>query len=75
MDAYQLPTGTLIVGETKAAASGVALYAWVSSADQHDDVARQLQRLREYAAARSYPVVAEVAEIASGLNDAHPKPK
>src|SRR5262249_57722052 len=56
-----------------AAATGVALYARVSSASQKDDMARQLQRLRDYAAARGYQVVAEVTEIASGLNDKRPK--
>jgi predicted site-specific integrase-resolvase len=75
LDAYQLPTGTIIVRETQTAASGVALYARVSSADQKDDAVRQMQRLRAYAAARGYQVVAEVTEIASGLNDERPKLK
>jgi len=73
LDAYQLPTGTIIVRETKPSAMGVALYARVSSADQQEDVARQMLRLRDYAAARGYQVVAEVTEIASGLNDERPK--
>jgi putative resolvase len=73
LDAYQLPTGTIIVREPQTAASGVALYARVSSADQKDDAVRQMQRLRDYAAARGYRVVAEVIEIASGLNDERPK--
>jgi putative resolvase len=34
-----------------------------------------MQRLRDYAAARGYQVVAEVIEIASGLNDERPKLK
>src|SRR5215469_4070517 len=77
LDAYQLPTGTIIVREPQAAtaATGVALYARVSSADQKEDAVRQMQRLRDYAAARGYPVVAEVTEIASGLNDERPKLK
>ena len=75
LDAYQLPTGTIIVREPQVAASGVALYARVSSVDQKDDAVRQMQRLREYGAARGYPVVAEVTEIASGLNDERPKLK
>jgi putative resolvase len=73
LDAYQLPTGTIIVREAKPSATGVALYARVSSADQKADVTRQMQRLRDYAAARGYQVVAEVTEIASGLNDERPK--
>lgn len=75
LDAYQLPTGTIIVREPHAAASGVALYARVSSADQKEDAMRQMQRLREYAAARGYQVVAEVIEMASGLDDERPKLK
>jgi putative resolvase len=73
LDAYQLPTGTIIVREAKPAPAGVALYARVSSADQKADVTRQMHRLRDYAAARGYQVVAEVTEIASGLNDERPK--
>src|SRR5260221_9604029 len=73
LDAYQLPTGTIIVREATPSATGVALYARVSSAEQKADVTRQLQRLREYAAARGYQVLAEVTEIASGLNDEHSK--
>jgi putative resolvase len=75
LDAYQVPTGTIIVRETKPSATGVALYARDSSADQQAAVARQLQRLRDYAAARGYHVVAEVTEIASGVNDERPKLK
>jgi predicted site-specific integrase-resolvase len=69
LDAYQLPTGTIIVRESKPVAIGAALSARVSSADQQDAVLRQLQRVRDYAAARGYQVVAEVTEIAAGLND------
>jgi predicted site-specific integrase-resolvase len=73
LDAYQLPTGAIIVREPKPAAAGAALYARVSSAEQKGDVAQQLQRWRDYAAARGYQVVAEVTKIASGLNDERPQ--
>src|SRR5258708_12256389 len=73
LDAYQLPSGSIIVREGTARATGVALSARVSSAEQKADVTRQLHRLREYAAARGYQVVSEVTEIASGLNDERPK--
>jgi predicted site-specific integrase-resolvase len=76
VDAYHLPTGTIIVREPKPVAMGAALDARVSSAEQKDDVTRltrQMQRLRDAAAARGYPVVAEVREIASGLTDERPK--
>jgi predicted site-specific integrase-resolvase len=75
LDAYQLPTGTIIVREPQTAASGAGLYARVSSVDQKDAAVRQMQHLRDYAAARGYVVVAEVSEIASGVNDERPKLK
>jgi hypothetical protein len=39
------------------------------------DALRQMQRLRDYAAARGYQVVTEATEIASSLNDERPKLK
>jgi putative resolvase len=56
LDAYQLPTGAIIVREPQTTAPGVALSARVSvsSAEQQEDAARQLHRLRAYAAARGY---------------------
>jgi len=76
LDAYQTPTGTVIAREATlpAPSSGrVALSARVSSADQKSDLNRQMQRLRDYAAAKGYSVSKEVSEIASGLNDHRPK--
>ena len=62
LDAYQLDTGTIIVRDRVVSLPTVALYARVSSADQKQDVARQLERLRDYAAAKGYHVVKEVTE-------------
>jgi predicted site-specific integrase-resolvase len=45
----------------------------VSSLGQKADLARQVERLRDYAAARGYQVAKEVTEIASGLDDQRPK--
>ena len=75
LDAYQLDTGTVIVREPLAsgAPANVALYARVSSADQKEDVERQVQRLKDYAAARGYQVTKIVSELASGLNESRPK--
>jgi len=76
LDAYQTPTGTVIVRDVPTASrvnGRIALYARVSSADQKSDLERQMQRLRDYAAARGYSVAKEVREIASGLNDHRPK--
>jgi putative resolvase len=63
LDASHLPSGAIMVRETTPRATGVALSARVSSAAQQDDLTRQLQRLRESAAARGYQVVAVVSEV------------
>jgi len=75
LDAYQMDTGTIIVREpaTSAEQLQVALYARVSSADQKEDLERQMQRLKDYAASKSYQVTKMVSEQASGLNDRRPK--
>jgi predicted site-specific integrase-resolvase len=75
LDAYQLDTGTIIVREPKdqEAPVGVALYARVATTGQKEDLERQVQRLKDYAASRGYQVSKVVQEVASGLNDSRPK--
>jgi predicted site-specific integrase-resolvase len=75
LDAYQLDTGTIIVRDPAqpSETASVALYARVSSADQKEDLERQIQRLKEYASQRGYQVSKIASEIASGLNDSRPK--
>jgi len=76
LDGYQTPTGMVVVRDPQMERIGtgrIALYARVSAADQKSDLERQVQRLRDYAAARGYQVAKEVTEIASGLNDSRPK--
>jgi putative resolvase len=75
LDAYQMDTGTIIVREPAPVqeVTTVALYARVSSADQKEDLARQMQRLKDYAASHGYQVSKMVSELASGLNDKRPK--
>jgi len=76
LDAYQTPTGMVVVRDPQAekpVTGRIALYARVSSADQKSDLERQVQRLRDYAAANGYQVAKEVTEIASGMNDNRPK--
>lgn len=52
----------------------MALYARVSSADQKQDVERQLERLQSYATSVTCLLVnKQVTEVASGLNDSRPK--
>lgn len=74
LDAYQLPTRTIIVRDPiTASSSDVALSARVSSLDQKDDLTRQMARLKDYAAAKGYQVSRIIQEIGSGLNDQRPK--
>ncbi len=74
LDAYQTETGTIIVGEQIDAPAVIALYARVSSADQKDDLARQLERLQTYAIAKGDTVSRIVTEVASGLNESTSPP-
>jgi len=56
LDAYQLDTGTVIVRDPlPKSARSVVLYARVSSVDQKSDLERQMERLKDYAAAQSTP--------------------
>ncbi len=66
----QLATGTILVHEPEVSrvAPASALYACVSSHDQKADLERQMQRLRDFAAATGVPVKREVTEVGSGLN-------
>ena len=67
--AEQLATGTVLVHPPKTPSkNGVALYARVSSADQKDDLERQLGRLAARASRDRMTVVRSVSEIGSGLN-------
>ena len=55
------------------APAGIALYARVWSADQKDDLARQLERLQTYAMAKGDTVSRIGTEVASELNESRPK--
>ncbi len=65
--ARQLPTGTILVDEPTPHGRTV-LYARVSSAEQKEDLERQVQRLQAFAQAQGWTDVEVVAEIGSGLN-------
>jgi len=60
--------GTIIVHELPMQTNNAVLYARVSSSDRAADLDRQLQRLRDLAAAQGLHVVQEVQEVGSGLN-------
>jgi len=66
-----VPNGAILVNEATFVPKpqcGVHLYARVSSHDQKEDLQRQLQRLRDYAACNGLEILSEVTEIGSGLN-------
>jgi predicted site-specific integrase-resolvase len=65
--ARQLPTGTILV-EAPRPEGITVLYARVSSADQKEDLERQVQRLQAFAQEQGWTEVKTVTEIGSGLN-------
>jgi putative resolvase len=70
--AQQLPTGTILVQEPNPQGRTV-LYARVSSADQKDDLQRQVQRLKAFALEHGWTDFDVVAAIGSGLNEKRKK--
>jgi putative resolvase len=75
----QMGTGTILItepiGEPQALELPVkvAIYTRVSAAENKDNLERQTHRLRDYCAAKGYPVAWVVKEIGSGVNDTRPK--
>lgn len=69
----QLPTGTILVYPEIQHQPSIVIYARVSSSDQKEDLLRQVQRLRDYAAAQGFQIHQEVTEIGSGLNGKRPQ--
>ena len=51
----------------------VAIYARVSSSENKDNLAAQVERLTQYAIAKGYQIVSTYAEVGSGVNDKRPK--
>ena len=66
--ARQLATGTILVDGPAQAASGVAVYARVSSGDQRADLDRQVARLVEHATGAGLAPTRVVSEVGSGLD-------
>lgn len=64
----QYTTGTIIVYPELPVARSVVLYGRVSSADQKEDLVRQMDRLRTFASAQGWHITNEVTDIGSGLN-------
>ncbi len=72
LNAYQLPTGTIIV---KTEASEITseqvacIYSRVSSAENKSNLDAQAVRLTNFAIAKGYRIYKVVKEVGSGLND------
>src|SRR5271165_2073595 len=73
LDAYQLPTGTVIVHDHPRPVQKVAVYARVSSAEMKGNLDTQAERLVQYCEAKGYQISQIAKEIASGVNDQRPK--
>lgn len=68
--AYQMPTGTVIVpDEQEQPEYGVILYARTASSQNKNLLDSQVERLKNYAAAKGYKVKQVIKEFGSGLND------
>ncbi len=69
LDAYQLPTGTVIIRDTKKRSDKVCIYARVSSAENKDNLNSQAERLTQYCIAKGYQISKVIKEVGSGVND------
>lgn len=71
LNAYQLPTGTVIVKEDieNEFPDKVCIYARVSSSENKNNLKKQAERLKEYAIVRGYQIYKIVEEIGSAVND------
>lgn len=76
VQARQTATGTILVDDPAERVEkpvGVALYARVSSADQRDDLDRQIGRVSVWATQNELAPTHTVGEVDSGLNGSRPK--
>ena len=75
----QMDMGTILITEPIDAPQNPehpmkdAIYTRVSATENQDDLEGQAHRLRDYCAAKGYPVAWVVQEIGSGVNDTRPK--
>ncbi|MEU6265109.1 IS607 family transposase [Saccharopolyspora shandongensis] len=71
--ARQLPTGTIHVDPPKTLDGRTVAYCRVSSADQKDDLTRQVGRVAEECGTRGISLDVTVTEVCSGLNGTRSK--
>ena len=72
-NAYQLPSGTIIIPDETNVNLKVAIYIRVSSSENKQNLDTQLDRVRKWSILNGYKINSEVQEIGSGLNDNRPK--
>jgi putative resolvase len=75
-NAYQLPTGTVVIPDSTAIANKldyVVTYARVSSSENKSNLNKQSQRLQDFCFAKGWKIEENIVEIGSGLNDKRPK--
>lgn len=75
VEVEQTATGTILIKESQNVANAVAIYARVSSADQKDDLDRQISRLVLFAHSKKWVITETIIEIGSALNGHRPKLK
>jgi predicted site-specific integrase-resolvase len=72
-NAYQLPTGTVIVNEevqhTSSKSVTATIYARVSSSENKKNLESQADRLKSFCMAKGYQISKVVMEVGSGVND------
>lgn len=61
------------IGQDNTDTNKVAIYARVSSSENKDNLAAQVERLTQYAIAKGYQIVSTYAEVGSSVNDKRPK--
>jgi putative resolvase len=76
---YQAPSGMILIDDPVKAdgqcqsIGKTAIYTRVSAAENKSNLEKQADRLRDYCAAKGYPVSCIIKEIRSGVNDSRPK--
>jgi hypothetical protein len=79
LSGFQTPTGTIIVDDPRKSEARdhlvgkTVIYTRVSAAENKSNLEGQAKRIRDYYAAKGYPVSIIVKEIGSGVNDSRPK--
>lgn len=77
-NAYQLPTGTVVIPDSqslknKKESQHVVTYARVSSSENKNNLIAQSKRLADFCNAKGWTVNEQVEEIGSGVNDKRKK--